>query len=85
MAKKEINKGQRQGIALTCYVAFHHLSSIATSIVLGMRNLSEGLTKDEREELEHLKRMTKRLGERWRGFAWKLEGWDDKVGPPRKG
>jgi hypothetical protein len=83
MAKTKISKGERQGLALACYVAFHNITNVAFGVKRDM--FLRALTDNEIKELEHLQAMTKKLGELWRSFAWKLQGYDKKKGPPTRG
>lgn len=84
MTARKLNKSQRRGFARVLYHAFFVLANISAATRFD-RWFLEALTDDERAELDKLNKMSRKLSERYRSLAWRLEGYDERVGPPKRG
>jgi glucan phosphorylase len=73
MATTKLNKSQRRAFARICYFAFHTFENVTNGVKTSEWFL-EALTEEEKAELEQLRKLTRKLANRWRSFAWKLEG-----------
>jgi hypothetical protein len=70
---KKLSKSQRAAFARVCYFAFHTVMNVGTGIKQDQWFM-QALTQTEKEELAKLLSLTHKLADRWRSFAWKLEG-----------